>query len=438
MQAIERTTRRPYAHAVSGAVADARARLLGFNRRYVSTPIPLLVMAFVSAACTGTDSNERGRSLVRSGDVVVVNGRVLDMARAGVVDRGFVVVRGENIVSISSGSIDPPSGVKVIDARGGTIMPGLIDAHVHLTATLIGSMGGNASTNGRLRPWAREGVTTVLDVGSVPGSLPALKRRIEGDGVDAPRVAWAGPILTTAGGYPKPVFPSSLVGQEVNSVSEGRMWVSRLSQEGATVVKLGLERGFGGDDSWPLMPLDHVTAIAEEAHRHGMLVTAHATSPDEVQLALDGGVDNLAHTPTEPLPDSLLELMASKKTAITSTLAIFPGSAAVANLKKFADLGGVVAAGTDFGCCQQPPGAAPLIEELEIMRGGGFSPLDTLLAATRGGAAVSNLGSRTGTLEPGKFADIIVVRGDPVADVRALARADFVLKAGRVVIARRT
>lgn len=79
-----------------------------------------------------------------------------------------------------------------------------------------------ASTNGRLRPWVKEGVTTVLDVGSVPGSLRALKRRIEGDGVDAPRVARAGSILTTTGGFPKQVFPSRLVGQEIGSAAEGR------------------------------------------------------------------------------------------------------------------------------------------------------------------------------------------------------------------------
>lgn len=75
------------------------------------------------------------------------------------------------------------------------------------------------------------------------------------------------------------------------------------------MVKLRLERGFGDDTAWPLLPLDQVRAITDEAHRHGTLVTAHATSSDEVQLALDGGVDNLAHTPTEPLADALVQLM---------------------------------------------------------------------------------------------------------------------------------
>lgn len=358
------------------------------------------------------------------------------MVGDAVLENGFVVIRGSKIVATGDGSINPPNGVKVIDTGGGTIMPGLIDAHVHLSAALVGTISWGAPVTGRLRPWVRQGITTVLDVGSVPGSLRSLRSSIEAEGSDAPRVVWAGPILTAPGGYPKPVFPSSFVGQEITTAEEGRTWVRRLSEEGAKLVKVAVERGFGGAHSWPLMSPEQIRAISEEAHRHGMLVTAHATSSDEVQLAIDGGVDHLAHTPTEHLEDSMMQLMVDKKMAITSTLAVFPGSAVTTNLKRFVDLGGVAAVGTDFGCCQQRPGVGSFISELDLMRAAGLSPLQALRAATRGGAEVSNLGEEAGTLEPGRIADILVVRGDPLADPHALEKLDLVLKAGEVVLAR--
>lgn len=421
---------------------------------------PLAVLTFtlavIAAACDGgggaptatpTPYLGRGPALLgtpqativeaQAGALVIVNGTLIDGTGAAPVPNAYVVVQGDRVSEVGSG--EPalvPDGARVVDARGGTILPGLIDAHVHITRRVVGVGAMGISEDG-LRPWLESGITTLRDVGTPPIVFPSVAQFVAGltKNSKAPRVVWAGPIVTTVGGYPIPVPQYALVAREVATVDEARKAVVTLADGGAGVIKLGLERGYCRDEGWPLMPLDQVRAITDAAHRRGLLVTAHVTSVDEVRLALDGGVDNLAHAPLEPLSDELIQEMVGRGMGIATTASVWGCFAeqAAANAKRYADAGGVIAVATDFGCCDQAPGMEPYLREMEFLLRAGLTPAQLLVAATRGGAVLSNLGDELGTIETGKLADIIIVEGDPLTDIGALRSVRTVVQGGRVV-----
>ena len=200
-----------------------------------------------------------------------------------------------------------PPGATVVDSQGGTIMPGMIDTHVHVARGVFSGGAGSIDPGG-LMPWLAAGMTTLRDIATPPGAFPDVKRVADGQAIahEAPRVVWAGPVVTAVGGYPFTVSRYASVGEDVESVEEARQVVTRLADGGARIIKLGLEKGYYADLGWALLSVDTVRAITETAHVRGLRVTAHVTSIDEVRLALDGGVDDLAHAPLEPIPEDIM------------------------------------------------------------------------------------------------------------------------------------
>jgi len=200
---------------------------------------------------------------------------------------------------------------------------------------------------------------------------------------------------------------------------------------------LGLEKGYYADEGWPIMPLEVVEAVTEAAQSRGLRVTAHVTSMDELRLALDGGVNDLAHAPLEPIPEATIQEMIEKGIGMATTATVWggPGASAeaAANAKRYADAGGIVSIATDYGCCDQAPGLQPYLYEMEFLRGAGMTPMQLLVAATRNGAVLSNLAENLGTIEAGKIADIIVVNDNPLADIAALKDVAAVILEGRLV-----
>jgi imidazolonepropionase-like amidohydrolase len=315
--------------------------------------------------------------------LLIKNGTVIDGTGGDPVPNAYVLVKDGRIVTVGSGGIEPPPEAEIIDAGGGTIMPGLIDTHVHITRQLLPRSetgGGNTVDKDGLLPWLEEGITTLRDVGTARIVFPPVRVWTDDLRVHnrAPRVVWAGPMVTAPGGYPIPVG-FDYVAQEVASVEEARSVVNTLADGGAGVIKLGLEQGYHSDEGWPLLSLEQVTAITEAAHARGLRVTAHVTSLDEVQLALDGGVDDLAHAPLEPIPDDLIQEMLGRGMDMATTATVWGegGSRAASNAKRYADVGGTVSVATDFGCggCSQPSGITSYLREIEFLAQGGMTPM---------------------------------------------------------------
>jgi predicted amidohydrolase YtcJ len=353
-----------------------------------------------------------------------------------------VLVAEGRIVGVGEGQPEVPPGATVVDAQGGTIMPGLIDTHVHVARGVFA--GGDAAgiDPGGLMPWLEAGMTTLRDIATPPGSFPGVKQTADAQTAahQAPRVVWAGPLVTAVGGYPLTVPRYALVGQPVGSATEAQQLVTTLADGGARIVKLGLEQGYYGNQGWALLSLEVVRAITNRAHARGMRVTAHVTSVDEVRLAMDGGVDDLAHAPLEPIPDNVIQEMLAKNIGMATTATVWGRSdvwsQAAANAKRYADAGGIVSIGTDYGCCGQAAGLPPYLQEMQFLQGAGMTPMQLLTAATRSGAIMANVGDEVGTIEVGKIADIIVVGGDPLADLRALNNVSTVIQGGAVVVTR--
>jgi imidazolonepropionase-like amidohydrolase len=193
----------------------------------------------------------------------------------------------------------------------------------------------------------------------------------------------------------------------------------------------------------PVLSQAEASAIVSVAHARGVPVTAHAMDATDLERALDAGVDDVGHMVWDALPDASIRRMVEHDVYWVPTLELYRyvsadagndwDERAIANLRRFVAAGGKVALGTDFAGY----GAAfqlgmPLLE-IEALLEAGMTPLQVIVAATHNGAHVCNLDDEIGTLEAGKAADVLVVEGDPLSDIQALARPLFVVHAGVVI-----
>jgi imidazolonepropionase-like amidohydrolase len=269
------------------------------------------------------------------------------------------------------------------------LVPAVVDAHVHL------AVAGDVSD-----ALLRAGVAAVLDLGAPERALPFTSA--------APlRVVFAGPLLTAPRGYPTQSWGAGGFGAELSTAREAVEAVSRLADLGARFVKLAF------DPRFPLLDAAVARAAADEAHRRGLLVTAHALEADSVARAVDAGCDVLAHTPREELPPALLRRLRGKW--VISTLRAF--AVAPARLRALREAGMRVAYGTDLG----NEGTAPRIdgEELSLLAQAGVDPLR---AATADAAELLGLGD-LGSLRVGSSACVLAVRDESPA---SLARPERV------------
>ena len=283
---------------------------------------------------------------------------------------------------------EAPDGVHLVDAAW--IGPAVVDAHVHLA---FGSM--EAMRAG--------GVAAVRDL----GAPPHLAR-----GWRSPTVAVAGPLLTAPGGYPSRSWGADGFARFVASPEEARTAVRELD---ADLVKVALEPS-GGQ---PVPPLDVVRAVVDAAHERGLAVTAHALSEPMVLRALDAGVDELCHTPAQPLSAYAVERVAAAGVPVVSTIQTL-GDGAAANAAALHAAGVRLVYGTDLGNVGTRTGADP--RELERLAEAGLGRRGALRCATEWSAASYGLRGLPGRLRPGDPAYAVLLGADPLADPGAWRR----------------
>jgi imidazolonepropionase-like amidohydrolase len=356
------------------------------------------LVALVAAACSGDDPELRG-------DVLITADRLFDGRELR--EPGAVLVTGGRIAAV--GESLEAEAERTIDLGDATIMPGVIDLHVHTYQA--------GTYPGKLR----SGVTTVRDVGA-PLQVVRPAGRYAGL-----RVLMAGPLVTVPGGYPTPIWGSDIA-LDVRTPADARSAVRDLADRGAAVIKIALEPGDGG---WPMLSVAEVRAIVDEAHRHDLRVTAHAARPSGVERAIAGGVDELAHTPCGATDDQVRRL-AEREVEIVATLDVLQRSTGCALLAARAvELGGTLLYGSDTGV----PGIPEQLEvaELRLLEEAGLSPEDVLAAATsRAGEAIGL--APLGTLAEGAPADVVAVRGDARTFRDDMARPLVVVSGGRIVV----
>jgi imidazolonepropionase-like amidohydrolase len=354
----------------------------------------------------------------------LINGTLIDGTGGEPISDAIVGIRSGRIVAVGRrGEIAVPGQAETLDADGGYILPGLINTHVH-----------NAFNENNLRIWAQSGVTTVRDVGAYdPPSVSFQFRDSVRSDRSFARLVAAGPLITVPGGYPATVgFPA----MTVTSPDDARAKVASLLDLGAELIKITLEDGRRPEfpsARWPALTPNEVQAIVETAHGRGIPVTAHIIFTQYLKVALDAAVDDCAHSIYDPLPDGMIQQMLQSKMAMVPTLiALGKGGNVVGNLRRFVEAGGKVAMGNDGGYIAGLEIGMP-ITELEAMRDAGMTPMQIIVASTKNAAEVCGLGQTLGTIEFDKAADILIVRGNPLENLRALMDVKRVIHGGTII-----
>jgi len=419
-------------------------------------------------------------------DLVITDGTIVDGEKARFA--ADIAVDNGRIVEISPGLRAKFPSARVIDAEGRYIVPGLIDAHVHL-----GGSAGTASSfeeftpeqfELNLRAYLYNGVTAVLDMGAMK-DLILEWRQMEREGeLLAPRIFAVGPGFTAPGGHPvSTIFkglPSEIVDQMACQVAEPRAaeeGVAELAEEGVDAIKAIYDDAKG---AIPKLSYAVLEAIAAEAHRHGLKIFVHVGTVRDAIDAIEAGADGIEHMIDEPDPKltELLELAAQKGVLYTPTLAVYEASssiatdpsflkhydtagsvsrrvleglqaegflaryrrkreelrrgleAAVENTGKAYRMGVKLALGTDAGNPATFHGLA-VHRELKLLVEAGLSPREALIAATK--TAAEKLGApELVAVEAGKAADLLILEAgaDPLENIANLRRIEWVIKRG--------
>lgn len=376
--------------------------------------------------------------------------RLFDGETASPVDNPVVILQGTTIAGIGCAA-DLRHGETVVDFPGATLIPGLIDPHVHLVfdassdpATSLAERDDEAVV-AAIRVAAttalRAGITTVRDLGDRDFLSLALR------GVaDLPTIVAAGPPLTTVGGH-----CHFLGGEVAHGPAELRAAVRAHVERGVDVVKIMASGGTmtpGSLQEHPQFGPEALRAAVSEAHRHGIPVTAHAHGHRAVLDAIEAGVDGVEHVTfwaaegVDTPGRELVERIVSQRVALGATAGVLPWTdsvmpgavsqrmpAIIANFAALYAAGAVIVAGTDAGIGPyKPHDVLPYAQDR--LAAFGMDPVAILRSMTSVAAGVCGLGHRKGRLRPGYDADVVVVPGDPIADLSSLHRVAAVYSRG--------
>ncbi len=404
------------------------------NKNQVITLL-ILVVLFPSCISQEKEIQESGTPKLffeleagYSGTLALINGTLIDGTGADPVFDAALVIQNGRIAAVGARSdVEIPDDANIVDVKGGTILPGFINAHVHR---------GYSTYN--LKAWAQTGVTTVRDLGGNPQEpLFSMRDSLLQENQYARLVA-AGPIVTVPNGYPTVPFGSISI-LTVTSPEDARQKTENLLDDGADIVKVAVETGQIFYTEIPTLSPEDLAAIVEVAHQRGTVVSAHVTSSRDLGPALDGGVDDIAHMVVTYLPDDLIERMVENGVYWVPTLELWKGvdhelgNQAVENLGRFVNAGGKVALGTDYAGYTMSFDLGMPIHEIEWMLEAGMTPMQIIVAGTRNAAHVCNMENELGTVEVGKIADVLVVGGDPLDDIHALTNIWTVIHNGEVI-----
>jgi len=395
-------------------------------------------------------------------------GRLVDGLSNQVQQEMTIVLEGNKIVDVMKGYPSVPAGSKSIDLKNATVMPGLIDCHVHISS----ETSKNRYTEGfvlneedfafRSVGYAERtlmaGFTTVRDLG---GSIAlSLRNAINGGYVKGPRIIAAGKIISTTGGHGD---PSNGVNRElmgdptaregvVNSPDEARKAVRQRYKEGSDVIKITATGGVlsnAKDGAGAHFTEEEIKAVIQTAKDYGFKVAAHAHGAEGMKRAIRAGVTSIEHGTF--MDDETIRLMKQYGTYYVPTItagksvadsakipgyfpplvvpkAIETGPKIQSTFTKAYKAGVKIAFGTDAGVFAHGKN----FKEFEYMVEAGMPAMETIKAATTFAADLLGLSDRIGTIDKGKLADIIAVEGNPIQDIKAMQQVIFVMKEGVV------
>jgi imidazolonepropionase-like amidohydrolase len=400
--------------------------------------------------------------------VVVRAGQVLDVRTGNYLKDQIIWIEGDKIKAIGNAAAiekQLPAAAKRIDLSRATVLPGLIDCHTHLTGSpyLLGPAGFHASYPREALLGARHarltleaGFTTVRNVGAGGYADVALRDAIRAGDVAGPRMLVSGPPLSITGGHGDENFLAPQYHASREGVADGVDAVMAKTRQnikfGADMIKFMATGGVLSEGDNPALAQyspEEMKAIVDTAHGLGRKVAAHAHGAQGIKYAVLAGVDSIEHG--SYINDEDIQLMKQHGTYLVPT--IWLGDWLLENYQKLGmtpnmvekmktvlpiarqnvahafQSGVKVAFGTDAAVYPHGMNA----REFAVMVNLGMTPLGSIQAATVNAADLLGWSERVGTLEAGRFADLIAVEGDPLGDVRVLESVKFVMKGGEVV-----
>lgn len=402
-------------------------------------------------------------------DIICIEAdRMLDGRGGPAVEPARVLLQGERITAAGSvSSVKVPENARRISLGARTLLPGLIDAHVHLKGWRTANPDDVLITPHPLaalraaadcRKLLYAGFTTVRDCGGCLG--PHLRDAIAAGEIPGPRILTAYRGLSQTGRVKKVTWACDVtpLRQEVDGIDDCVRVVREQIGLGADLIKVSITGRVYAPQSDPgqtAYTQDEIKSIVNEAHRMGRRVAAHAQATQGIKNGILAGVDSIEHGIY--LDEEACEWMRQRNTTLVPTLAYFYriatlgegfGSPAYAvrkarevveaHMKSFAlamRMGLTIGMGTDFeGSPLFPHGENAT--EFELMVQGGMAERDVIVAATATNAAILGIEQKLGTLEPGKLADLIAVPGDPLRQISRLRQVEFVMQGGRIARSR--
>jgi len=423
-----------------------------------------LALAFLPAFAV---SQSQRATLAATPSVLVKAGKLLDIRKGAYIEGAAIWIEGDRIKEVgrlAEVQAHAPRDAKVIDLSRSTVLPGLIDCHTHLMARFAPGPDGyllglatksqafralEGAADARVTLYA--GFTTVRDVENEGSGYAdvALRDAIDQGLVEGPRMQVATRAIAAVGQY-EPFglspdltnFPTGA--QMVSGIEDARRAVREQIGHGADLIKVY------ADWMHPTLTVDEIRVVVEEAHEQGLKVAAHATTAEGIKNALTAGVDSIEHGHRADRED--LEMMKAKGTFLVPTV-----GGPDANLERAKNdptnperrerleallqsiqqtiqqamkLGVKIASGFDAGSAARQGRNA---DELVALTKHGMPPVEAIRAATLNAAELMSWQDRVGALEPGKYADLIAVDGDPLSDIAILQQVKFVMKGGTVL-----
>jgi imidazolonepropionase-like amidohydrolase len=425
-------------------------------------PSPIRNLLFGAAFLAASLAS--AKTLIHAGSFI--DGRT-DTVRHGVT----LTVEGDRLTGITDGYTTAAPGDAVIDLKNATVMPGLMDMHVHLTGESNGAASyaegyymNPADVALRSTTYAKKtllaGFTTVRDLGAGDNINTALRDAIAKGWVVGPRIFSVGKALATTGGHGDPtnglaeIYRGDPGPKEgvINSADDARKAVRQRYKDGADLIKV---TGTGGVLSLaksgmnPQLTEEEFVAIVTTAHDYGMKVAVHAHGDEGMRRAILAGVDSIEHGTY--MSDATIKLMIEHGTYYVPTISagrfvadkaktdgyfpavVRPKAATIgpliqATFQRAYSAGVKIAFGTDMGVGPHGDNGKEFIYMVEA----GMPPMKAIQSATLEGAKLIGVEKDLGTLEAGKIADLVAVPGDPLADIKLMTNVTFVMKAGTV------
>jgi imidazolonepropionase-like amidohydrolase len=445
----------------------------------LSRRVRFIACALLAAARVWSAPVEFSAQQGAAGNVALVGGTLIDGVSDRIVRNSVVLVRDGRIERVGTvRELAVPDGYRQIDTNGQTVMPGLFDMHVHLLYAGHTSLQAwhemytprfeREIMPATARQLLMSGVTSVRDLGAPPDAIFGVKARIASGEIDGPTIYAAGPQLT-----PEPPAWARFYRWGISGAADATAKAGQLLERGADVLKVSGAEG---------MTLDEVQAITTAAHARGKMVSAHGRTDAEIRIGLDGGVDDFQHiggmgaefpaelmaaiaarvrsarplywTPTIGLPLNGQRLVDNPESLddprnyaglppliaedIRTAIRAFrpqagPRDVIRRKVGQLRDAGVQFLLGTDAGLAGNPHAQATWQEMDAWVNVLGIDAMATIQRATSGAARFLGVADRTGSIEPGKAADLIVVDGDPLVHMNVLRDPVMVFKGGRQV-----